>query len=148
MICIGYLILHQLLIMFADDTNLFLTHDNVKEMFGIMNNELSNFSEWFKANKLSLNSDKTKFTLFHKPHQHINLPLKLPKLKINDTFIEREKYLKFLGVIIDENLSWRKHISILESKLSRAIGILYKARSYINENSRKLLYFSLIHQSP
>ena len=86
-------------IMFADDTNLFLTHDNVKEMFHTMNNELSNYTEWFQANKLSLNVDKTKFTLFHKSHQSINLPLKLPDLNINGTFIERENFLKFLGVI-------------------------------------------------
>ena len=46
-------------IMFADDTNLFLTHSNVKEMFQIMNNELDKFNDWFKANKLvSLNTDK------------------------------------------------------------------------------------------
>ena len=54
-------------------------------------------------------------------------------------------FKKFLGVIIYENLSWKKHISIFGSKLSRAIGVLYKARSFINEKSRKRLYFSLIH---
>ena len=81
-------------IMFADDTNIFLTHDNVKELFKIMNTELDKFNDWFKANKLSLNADKTKFTLFHKLYQRDNLPLKLPILKINDKIIERESFFK------------------------------------------------------
>ena len=58
---------------------------------------------------------------------------------------KENRFLKFLGIIIDENLTWRKHISVLETKIARAIGVLYKARSFINERNRKLLYFSLIH---
>ena len=91
-------------IMFADDTNLFLSHNNVKDMFNLMNLELEKFNDWFKANKLSLNADKTKFTLFHKSSQSENLPLKLPKLIMNDVLIERKDSLKFLGVLIDETL--------------------------------------------
>ena len=93
------------IIMFADDTNFFLSHKNVKEMFKLMNIELEKINVWFKANKLSLNADKTKFTLFHKSSQSENLPLKLPDLTMNNTIIERKESLKFLGVLIDETLS-------------------------------------------
>ena len=119
-------------IIFADDTNLILSHTNIKELFNLMNSELEKFNEWFKSNKLSINADKTKFILFHKSRQSMNLPLKLPDLKTNNVLIEQKEYLKFLGVIIDQNLSWKQHISVLESKLSRAIGILYKSRPYLN----------------
>ena len=51
--------------MFADDTNLFLFHKNIDTLFAIMNVELENVSTWFKSNKLSLNVDKTKWSLFH-----------------------------------------------------------------------------------
>ena len=129
----------------ADDTNLFLTHNNIKEMFSLMNCELEKFNNWFKSNKLFINTDKTKFILFHKSRQNINLPLKLPDLKINNNKIEQKQYLKFLGVIVDENVSWKPHISALESKISQAIGNLYKARPLLNEISRKQLYFSLVH---
>ena len=47
-------------ILFADDTNLFYSHNNVKELFRTMNAELSHLNDWFCANKLSLNADKTK----------------------------------------------------------------------------------------
>lgn len=52
-------------IMFADDTNLFLTHKNLNILFNSMNTELQEISSWFKSNKLSLNIDKTKWTIFH-----------------------------------------------------------------------------------
>ena len=53
--------------MFADDTNLFYSHNNIKILFKNENDKLEKISQWFKANKLSLNEGKTKFTLFHKP---------------------------------------------------------------------------------
>ena len=53
-------------IMFADDTNLFYSGKDIHSLFNTVNNELSNISHWFNSNKLSLNADKTKFTLFHK----------------------------------------------------------------------------------
>ena len=52
--------------MFADDINFFYSHSNVKELFRTMNAELSHLNDWFCANKLSLNTDKTKYALLHK----------------------------------------------------------------------------------
>ena len=54
-------------IMFADDTNLFHSHSDIKTLFQIVNKELTNINKWFQANKLSLNAKKTKYTFFHKP---------------------------------------------------------------------------------
>jgi len=132
-------------IMYADDTTLFYSHNNIKLMFETMNTELENLNLWFRANKLSLNCDKTNYILFHKTGQLLSLPLKIPDLLINNKTIKREKQAKFLGVQIDENLSWRNHIGHIESKISSAIGILYKSRSFLDFCSRKKLYFSLIH---
>ena len=70
-------------IMFADNTNLFCESKTVKILFLKVNIELKKNSEWFQANKLSLNKDKTRFTLFHKLQNRDNLPLQLPVLKIN-----------------------------------------------------------------
>ena len=67
-------------------------------------------------------------------------------MKINNNKIEQKQYLNFLGVIVDENITWKPLIiSALESKISWTIGILYKARSFLNEISRKQFYFSLVH---
>ena len=45
-----------------------------------------------------------------------NVPLKLPSLQLNGNIIERENLLKFLGVVFDERLTWKKHIRLIENK--------------------------------
>ena len=78
-------------IMFADDTNLFYSNKNIHQLFAKVNEELEKIGDWFKANKLSLNNKKTKYTLFHKNSIKDDLPLKLPDLKIVNNQIERKK---------------------------------------------------------
>ena len=73
---------------FADDTILFYLGKDTHSFFNAVNNELLNISHWFDSNKLSLNADKTKFTLFPNVRQRDNIPLVLPTLKINNTLIK------------------------------------------------------------
>ena len=94
-------------IMFADDTNFFFSHKNIKTLFEKTNNELKIINEWFKSNKLSLNMDKTNYIFFHRSKQKDTIPLKLPKLSINNTKIKRVTTTKFLGTLIDEHLTWK-----------------------------------------
>ena len=75
--------------MFADDTNLFFEHTDLRILFSIVNEELNNSYEWFNANRPSLNADKTKHSLFHKPSKADDLPLLLLKLVINNNKVER-----------------------------------------------------------
>ena len=72
---------------------------------------------------------KTKFILFHKPRDNGNLPLQLLNLKINNYKIKRPSSIKFFSVLVDENLTWVDHITILESKLSKNLGLLYNAKN-------------------
>ena len=130
-------------VMFADDTNLFLCHKNIDTLLAIMNVELENFSTWFKSNKLSLNVDKTKWFLFHPLSKRQFFPQTLPNLLIEDIHIKREHVTKRLGVFIDENLSWKQHIKILSSKISKSIGILYKSRDVLSKQCLNQLYFYL-----
>ena len=83
-------------IMFADDTNLFYSHQNIKILFRTVNCELEKIYEWFRANKLSLNVTKTNYTLFHKNSAKDTLSLKMPKLKIVNSIIKRKYSVKFL----------------------------------------------------
>ena len=132
-------------ILFADDTNLFYSHNNVKELFRTMNAELSHLNDWFCANKLSLNTDKTKYVLLHKAKSKGNLPLVLLDLFINDVKIKRDNSLKFLGVMIDENLTWKTHVELVENKISKSVGILFKASHSLNSKSLRSIYFALVH---
>ena len=105
--------------MFADATKLFYSHNDVKELCRTMNAEQNHLNDWFCANKLSLNTDKTKYVLFHKAKTKDNLRLVLPDLFINDVKVESGNSLKFLGVMIDENLTWKTHVELVEKKISK-----------------------------
>jgi len=94
---------------------------------------------------LSLNSSKTKYILFHSNHKKKALPSILPIIRTDKTTIERTKSSKFLGVLIDENLSWDPHINTINTKISKNIGLLYKSRPFLSFNNLKLLYFSFIN---
>ena len=113
--------------------------------FATVNSDLSKSSQWLIANKLSLNVRKTKYSFFHKTSKKDGIPLKLPRLQINNYNIERISSIKFLGVLLDENLSWKDHIKYTENKISKTIGILYKARDYLSKESLVSLYYAYIH---
>ena len=107
--------------------------------------KLNKVFRWFNANKLSLNKDKTKYTFFHKAREKDNIPLKLPSLFINDREIKRITSIKYLGVLIDEHLTWKEHITVIENKVSKNLGLLYRARRALDSTTLKNLYFSFIN---
>ena len=80
-----------------------------------------------------------------KPSKKDHIPLKLPQLSINEENIKRVYSTKFLGVILDENVNWNKHIKIIENKTSKNLGIMYKSKHLLNRNCLKNIYFSFIH---
>ena len=88
---------------------------------------------------------KTKFTLFHKQRAEDNLPLQLPNLNINNNEIKQSSPIKFLGVLVDQNLTWIEHITLVENKLSKNLGLLHKAKNYLNKKSMESLHYSFIH---
>ena len=100
-------------VIFADDTNLFLSHNNPNELQNVLNAELQKVNTWFRCNKLSLNISKTNFIIFH-TKKYTADPI---HLKIDGKELERVKSTKFLGVLIDESLNFKCHIDNLLSKL-------------------------------
>ena len=126
--------------MFADNTNLFYEHKDLKTLFSLVNQELQKNNEWFEANILSLNVGETKYSLFHKPSRKDDLPLFLPRLLIKKHKVERVKSIMFLGVLLDENLSWKDHITYIENKVTKNIGLLYRAKLFLYKNSLLILF--------
>ena len=135
-------------ILYADDPTLFRTighsillqNSNVNDQ---LNQKLLQVYESLAVNKLSLNINKTKFMIFH-PYQK-DISQLTPTLKINNMEIEKVSDFNFLGVILDECLTWKPHIDKLASKLSRNSGILNKLKNFLPALIMKTLYFSLSH---
>ena len=97
--------------------------------------------DWLCANRLSLNAKKTEIILFRPNNNNINQF----KLKINQSTIKESIKIKYLGVLLNNKLSWKFHIAELSKKLSRAIGMLYQMRNLCNIETMKSIYFSLFH---
>ena len=121
--------------------NLFYEHKDLKIVFSLVNQELQKINEWFEANKLSLDAGKTKYSIFHKPSRKDDLP----RFLIKKHKVERAKSIKFLGVLLDENLSWKDHIKYIENKVVKNIGLLYRSKLFLDKNSLLTLYYSHIH---
>ena len=87
--------------LFADDTNIYLESDDPTKLEKIMNKELEKLHEWLCINRLSLNITKTNFVIFHS----INKPNKPITILINKEAIDEVKHVKYLGVLIDSQLT-------------------------------------------
>ena len=89
-------------------------------------NELEKQDIWFRVNTLSLNVNKTNVIMFANKKQHrptVNITL-------NGTNVEQVSHKKILGVIIDENFTWREQIKTVKTKVSKSIAVLYKNKGY------------------
>ena len=132
---------HSLPILFADDTNLFLSGKNLDDMQTLLNEELTEIDLWLKANKLSLNIKKTHYMLF-KNH---GVTEKDICIKIENEPVTQVKKTKFLGVIIDCNLTWKEHISYISGKIAKGVRILTKARKLLNKTTLMNLYYTFVY---
>jgi len=126
--------------LFADDTTILYSHDNLDYLINTINKELTLLSGWFRANKLSLNLSKTTYMLFK------NHKIQTPSSSIlfDDIPIKKVATTRFLGVEIDEKLTWKNHIQHIEKKISSTIFILKKIRHKINPITAFKLYDTLI----
>ena len=87
----------------------------------------------------------TKYALFHKVAMCDSFPLQLPTMTFSNIEIKRENSVKFLSVIIDENLTWKNHIEVVENKISKNIGVLYMA-SHLLDFKNLLKIYSHLHR--
>ena len=131
-------------VMYADDTTLTSTvsnfRNNSKPVETSINAELLKINEWLQINKLSLNINKSKFMIFQK----IDKEMEVLTLKVDYINIERVKEFNFLGLMIDANLNWKKHIAKVSNACSQKIGILNKLKHVLSLEIKTLLYNSLI----
>ena len=119
-------------VLFADDTIIFYTLIRIKvAKTNTINEELKEVSNWFKANKLSVNDGKTNYMILGTPHMTSRKTSDNSNIVLNDTILERFKVTKFLGVLIDECLTWKNHIDCISKTISRNIDVMNKLKHSI-----------------
>lgn len=130
-------------ILFADDTTLYTSAEGMSELRQLMESDLNILSDWFCANKLSLNVQKTNFLIFKskncKCHNHPDT------LQLGNQIIHRLHSTKFLGIFIDDKLDWTDHIQHVVKKVASGVYALNAAKNILNVASLKTLYYSLVH---
>ena len=126
-------------ILYADDANIFLTGSNIKEIKEQVAQLGDELVKWVNCNGLALNLRKTNYIIFSRSKVDCDI-----NLTINNVIIERKKEARFLGVILDENLTWGAHIAGIKQKMSRYVGIIYKLKNKVPLSVRIQIYHSLI----
>ena len=113
--------------LFAVNTNLLYADKNLRSLEETVYKELINVCNWLMANKLSLNTKKSNFVIFRPYQKRMNFDVTIKLFDDKKFFNSSTKeglYVKYLGVLMDSNLTWRQHILILFSKISKSLGII------------------------
>ena len=112
-------------------------------MKSLAESELSNISKWMLANGITLHSNKTlalNISLLSRVTTTLELTLTLHNVKINT-----QSVAKYLGILIDDEFSFKSQITHLKSKISRSVGVIAKLRYYLPPETLLNLYFALVH---
>ena len=129
--------------LFADDTTIFFHSNNINDIISKGKIIMTQLTNWFNANKLTLNADKSSFTIFRSSKKTIpNLP---DKINFLNHEINRAPDIKFLGIILDEHLTWNNHINEICNKLKRFFHIFYNIRHLLSKNNIKTIYYAIIY---
>ena len=127
--------------LFADDANLNMSHSSIQTLQLLVNQEINKVDEWLKNNKLTLNYKKSNYMIIGSNHSKTNKF----QLESNHNTISQTNNVKYLGVFLDNQLSWQPHIDQTIKKLSRACGMIFKLRYYVPLSTLKLIYYSMFH---
>ena len=130
-------------LLFADDTSIFYSHSDPKHLISVLNTELTEIDNWMKSNKLSVNIKKTSYTIFKSRQKKISV--NLPAIVFENQHLKQEQVIKFLGIYIDENRTWKPHINYVCKKISKSNGIIDRSRFELSTNAKLSLYYTLIY---
>ena len=103
---------------------------------------MKHISQWLKANKLTLNSEKTYYMVFHRGRRKSYNNI---KLYIDDAIIEEASTIKYLGVILDNKLKCTSHIAFVKNKVAKGIGIIQRASKFLTKATHQFIFLNLIY---
>ena len=126
-------------VLFADDTSILFTHCNTREFHVNNDTGFGNVNTWFKKTCLSLNTEKTHYIHFKTENSQPNYI----NTCLDNNRISNSLYTRFLGLIVDNTLSWKPHIDNLINKLSTACYVIRSVKPYMNTNAIIMIYHPL-----
>lgn len=133
--------------LFADDTLVFLESDSIVSSVDGMNEELKVIFKWMSSNKLKINVDKTKSMILCSKNMlksYLENDSNSLAFNINNQNIETVTHYKYLGVVVDNELKFDKHIDYLCKKISKKIGFLSRVGRCLSMETRKIIYNTIV----
>ena len=126
---------------FADDCALSFIDNSVANLLDTCNHDLNIFKSWSDANRLTINIEKTNCILI----SNILGSVPLGSIKLDNIELDLISDTKYLGIIIDNQLKFDKHVNYICGKIAKSIGVLSRCKSYIPLSGLRCAYFSIIH---
>ena len=126
-------------ILFADDTTIYKSHGHLEYLQWSIIHDMTILLDWFKANHLSMNANKTVGKFFSK-----NKQINIYTIKIDNISIKFVEHTKFLGIWLDRKLTLNEHISRVVQKLCKSLNLLRLGKNFLNIHTKRLIYFSQI----
>ena len=130
---------HANSLLFADDTTLYQSHRKLSYLKWIMEEEMKRTMDWFMANQLTLNLSKTVCILFSPNPKITNIELDLSTMQLSSV-----ENTKFLGMWVDRQLNWKKHMGIVLTKIKQNTNMLKVSNKFLSTQAKKMIYHSHI----
>ena len=126
--------------LYADDACITFSHEDHYTVQKTINKELVKVSNWLRHNKLFLNYKKSTYLIMTNQRSTYKF-----SFQVDGNILSQSKNTKYLGVRIDDRFTWQDHIIELRSKLARNNNALVRLRKFVNLNTLKMVYYSLVY---
>ena len=128
---------------FADDTGIFRQGKDINALIETAKEIMTKIEEWFSCNKLTLNVDKTCFVIFKSSRwRFVHIP---DSITFNNKTINRVSCVKYLGLFLDEKLSWNNHVNEVCTGMKRFFPTFYNIRSYVSLKHARVIYYAMMY---
>ena len=125
-------------VQFADDTTVFASDSDINNVHALVNRELVGVDNWLKTNRLSLNVSTTSYMIIFNQKNALDI-------KIRETILTKVLTVKFHGVTLDENLTFKDHVNMVTSNISKSVGVMRRLHCQLPANVMVKLYCSLVY---
>ena len=144
---IQYIVKHSKVILFADDTLIYIEGDNLQDMCTKLNEDINLLLQYFDANKLKVHPEKFQcmlVTTSEQKRQTLLHDYPEAKIKIKEEKLQFQESMKYLGVKIDSTLTFDNHVQYMTSKLSKKVGYLKRIGTHLSQWARLVIYNTII----
>ena len=119
---------------------MYCQNKDIHSLCNTLNSDLQHIIKWLLCNQLTLNIRKTYYRVFSLKRVPDGI-----RVVIDGRELEPKSQGKFLGIILDEKLTFRDHVNMITKKLSRIVGILHRLKLYFPPFILRQIYFSLAY---